>query len=99
MTTAFVMSGGGSLAAVQVGMLQALASRGVEPDLLIGTSAGALNAGYVAGHGTSPPALAELAAIWAGLRRRDVFPLQPHGSAQPLWVSHPHCARTARCAN
>jgi NTE family protein len=77
MTTAFVMSGGGSLAAVQVGMLQALASRGVEPDLLIGTSAGALNAGYVAGHETSPPALAELAAIWAGLRRRDVFPLQP----------------------
>ena len=77
MTTAFVMSGGGSLAAVQVGMLQALATRGVEPDLLIGTSAGALNAGYVAGHGTSSAALGELAAIWAGLRRRDVFPLQP----------------------
>jgi NTE family protein len=77
MVTAFVLSGGGSLGAVQVGMLQALAARGVEPDLLVGTSAGALNAGYVAGHGTSTGALAELAAIWAGLRRRDVFPLQP----------------------
>jgi NTE family protein len=77
MATAFVLSGGGSLGAVQVGMLQALAARGVEPDLLIGTSAGALNAAYVAGHGTSSSALDNLAAIWAALRRRDVFPLQP----------------------
>ena len=77
MVTAFVLSGGGSLGAVQVGMLQALAARGVEPDLLVGTSAGALNAGYVAGRGTSPAVLDDLAAIWAGLRRRDVFPLQP----------------------
>lgn len=77
MVTAFVLSGGGSLGAVQVGMLQALADRGVEPDLLIGTSAGALNAGCVAGHGTSAAALEDLAAIWSGLRRRDVFPLQP----------------------
>jgi len=75
--TAFVLSGGGSLGAVQVGMLQALAARGVEPDLVIGTSAGALNAAYVAGYGTSPEALDDLAAIWTGLRRRDVFPLQP----------------------
>jgi NTE family protein len=52
MTTAFVLSGGGSLGAVQVGMLQALAERDVRPDLLVGTSAGALNASYLAGHGT-----------------------------------------------
>src|SRR5436305_1734843 len=51
MTTAFVLSGGGSLGAVQVGMLQALSDRGVRPDVLIGTSAGAINAAYVAGHG------------------------------------------------
>jgi NTE family protein len=76
MTTAFVLSGGGSLGAVQVGMLQALAARGVEPDLLVGTSAGALNAAYVAGHGADQASLDGLAAIWAGLRRRDVFPLQ-----------------------
>ncbi len=46
MTIAFVLSGGGSLGAVQVGMLQALAARGVEPDLVVGTSAGAMNAAW-----------------------------------------------------
>jgi NTE family protein len=76
-TTAFVLSGGGSLGAVQVGMLQALAESGVRPDLLIGTSAGALNAAYVAGHGTGQQAIDDLASIWQGVRRRDVFPLQP----------------------
>jgi NTE family protein len=76
-TTAFVLSGGGSLGAVQIGMLQALSSHRVHPDLVIGTSAGALNAGYIAGHGTDAAALAELARIWGGLRRRHVFPLQP----------------------
>lgn len=77
MTTAFVLSGGGSLGAVQVGMLQALGERDIEPDLLIGTSVGALNAAYVANHGMGDDALARLARTWAGLRRRDIFPLQP----------------------
>jgi NTE family protein len=77
MVTAFVLSGGGSLGAVQVGMLQALTARGVAPDLLVGTSAGALNAAYVAGHGVSGAALDDLEAIWSSLQRRDVFPLQP----------------------
>ena len=77
MTTAFVLSGGGSLGAVQVGMLQALTARKEMPDLVVGTSAGAVNAGYLGGHGTSPDSLSALADIWAGLRRRDVFPLDP----------------------
>lgn len=77
MTTAFVLAGGGSLGAVQVGMLQALAARDIRPDLLIGTSVGALNAAYLAGHGTDENALAGLADIWARLQRRDVFPLHP----------------------
>ena len=77
MTTAFVLSGGGSLGAVQVGMLQALAERDIQPDLLVGTSAGAVNASYVAGHGTGRQALDDLAAVWVGLRRRDVFPVDP----------------------
>lgn len=75
--TAFVLSGGGSLGAVQVGMLAVLAEAGVQPDLLIGTSAGALNAAWVASHGMSERSLSELAAVWRGLRRRDLFPLQP----------------------
>jgi NTE family protein len=77
MTTAFVLSGGASLGAVQVGMLQALTERQVTPDLLVGTSAGAVNAAYVAAHGTGRVALGQLADIWAGLRREHVFPLGP----------------------
>lgn len=75
MTTAFVLPGGGSLGAVQVGMLQALAERGVKPDMMVGTSCGAVNAAWVAGHGMSSTSLAELAAVWAGLRRGDIFPV------------------------
>ncbi|HEV2361150.1 MAG TPA: patatin-like phospholipase family protein [Acidimicrobiales bacterium] len=77
MTTAFVLSGGGSLGAVQVGMLEALAERGVEPDLVIGTSAGAINAAYIAGHGTSLAAVKGLGSVWRGLRRGQVFPMSP----------------------
>jgi NTE family protein len=77
MTIAFVLSGGGSLGAVQVGMLQALAERDVHPDLLIGTSVGAINAAYVAGHGSGTDALEHLAEIWRGLRRQAVFPVNP----------------------
>jgi hypothetical protein len=43
--TAFVLSGGASLGALQVGMLRALYESGIAPDALVGTSAGALNAG------------------------------------------------------
>jgi len=39
-TTAFVLSGGASLGAIQVGMLRALYERGIAPDLIVGTSAG-----------------------------------------------------------
>ncbi|QIX27514.1 patatin-like phospholipase family protein [Nocardioides sp. JQ2195] len=77
MVTAFVFSGGGSLGAVQVGALRALTQRGITPDLLVGTSAGSLNAAFVAIHGTREPALLELERLWTGLHRRDVFPLQP----------------------
>jgi NTE family protein len=73
MTTAFVLSGGGSLGAVQVGMLQALSERRIVPDILVGTSAGAINATYVAGHGTGRSALQELAEAWVRMRRGDVF--------------------------
>ncbi len=77
MTTAFVLSGGGSLGAVQVGMLQALADEEIAPDLLVGASAGALNAAFVAGHGFRAEVLDQLAGIWSRLRRRDIFPFSP----------------------
>ncbi|GAC1318111.1 MAG: hypothetical protein NVSMB12_16670 [Acidimicrobiales bacterium] len=47
MTTAFLLSGGGGLGAVQVGMLLALAERAITSALVIGTSVGAVNAAWV----------------------------------------------------
>jgi NTE family protein len=76
-TTAFVLSGGGSLGAVQVGMLSALHERGFSPDLLVGTSVGALNAAYVADNGFDGTTVHRLGAIWRRIRRPDVFPLDP----------------------
>lgn len=73
MTTAFVLSGGGNLGAAQVGMLLGLADRGVTPDLLVGTSAGAINAAHLAA-GPSAARMQDLAALWCGLQRNDVFP-------------------------
>lgn len=51
--TAFVLSGGGSLGALQVGMLQALTEAGIRPDLMMGTSVGAVNAAWMAGSRTT----------------------------------------------
>ena len=42
-TTAFVLAGGGSFGAVQVGMLRQLVANGVLPDLVVGSSVGAIN--------------------------------------------------------
>jgi NTE family protein len=81
--TAFVLSGGGSLGAVQVGMLQALTEAGVQPDLLIGTSVGAVNAAWIAGCPDHQGAL-RLGEIWRALRRQDIFPLSPWSSARGL---------------
>ncbi len=77
MAAAFVLSGGGSLGVVQVGMLRALAARGIQPDLLIGTSVGALDSGTSPRNGTSDASLDALEGTSTRLRRRDVFPLDP----------------------
>ena len=73
MVTAVVLSGGGSLGAVQVGMLLGLSDRHITPDLLIGSSVGALNAAYLAGH-PGHQGVSALAEIWNRLQRADVFP-------------------------
>ena len=49
MSTAFVLSGGASLGSVQVGRLLALAEHQITPDLVVGTSVGAVNAAWIAG--------------------------------------------------
>jgi NTE family protein len=68
---------------VQVGMLQALTEAGIHPDLMIGTSVGAVNAAWIAGCPDHQGAL-RLGEIWRGLRRQDIFPLSPWSSARGL---------------
>jgi NTE family protein len=74
---AFVLSGGGSLGAIQVGMLEALFERGVAPDLIVGTSVGAINGGYIAGRAPTPETTQALAGIWRSLSRGAIFPINP----------------------
>jgi NTE family protein len=74
--TAFVLAGGGSLGAVQVGMLAALTRRGVVPDLVVGTSVGAINAAYYAAE-PDGRGVERLKRIWLELHRTDVFPFSP----------------------
>lgn len=71
--TAFVLAGGGSLGAIQVGMLRALLAAGVRPDFVVGSSVGALNACFFAGR-PDIEGVDALADIWHGIRRGDVFP-------------------------
>ena len=71
--TAFVFAGGGSLGAIEAGMLRELVASGVIPDLVVGASAGAINAAFFA---CNPHAAgtAQLEALWRGVRRAEVMP-------------------------
>jgi len=82
--TAFVLAGGGSFGAVQVGMMHALASHGVSADMVVGSSVGALNGAFYAGDPT-PVGVEHLAEIWRGLQRNDVFPLTLRALLSFLW--------------
>jgi NTE family protein len=72
-TTAFVLSGGGNQGVSQVGMLRALFERGVVPDVIVGTSAGALN-GAAFATDPSTAMLDRLEEVWLGLTGERVFP-------------------------
>jgi NTE family protein len=63
MTTAFVLGGGGVLGAAEVGMLRALFEIEVTPDLVLGTSVGALNGAMVARDPT-PTVIERLTQLW-----------------------------------
>ena len=74
---AFVLSGGASLGAIQVGMLRALYERGIAPDVIVGTSAGALNGAFIASRPQTVTTADALGRIWRDLRRGQAFPLNP----------------------
>jgi NTE family protein len=62
-TTAYVLGGGGVLGAAEVGMLRALLEAEILPDLVLGTSVGALNGAMVARDPT-PAVIERLTALW-----------------------------------
>lgn len=78
---AFVLGGGGARGALQVGALRALLEEGITPDLLVGTSIGAVNATYLALHGLNDHTLDELENVWRDTMEYNLLP------ANYLWLS------------
>ncbi|HZS16205.1 MAG TPA: patatin-like phospholipase family protein [Candidatus Dormibacteraeota bacterium] len=73
--TVLVLGGGGGRGAAQLGVLRALAERGIRPDACVGTSVGALNAAMVAAVGLER-AVPLLEQVWASEHTRAVFRAQ-----------------------
>lgn len=75
-----VLQGGGALGAYQAGVFQALHECGIEPDWIIGTSIGAINASLIAGNAPNDR-LPALEAFWQRMAQQQ-YPL---GIAAPFW--------------
>jgi NTE family protein len=74
MTTALILTGGGSLGAVQVGMLRELMAADFRPNLIVAVSAGALNGAFLA----EDPSIAtvdRMAALWSRVTTREILGL------------------------
>ena len=69
---AFVLGGGGLLGASEVGMLRALVHADVRPDLIVGTSVGAIN-GAVFASAPGGHVVDRLETMWSSLSRDDIF--------------------------
>src|SRR6266699_88942 len=69
-----VFQGGGALGAYQAGVYQALHEAGIEPDWIIGTSIGAINAGLIAGN-EPENRLDRLEEFWRRMRRKELWGL------------------------
>jgi predicted acylesterase/phospholipase RssA len=69
---AFVLSGGGNLGALQVGMMYALVESGLRPGMIVGTSVGAINGAFLASR-LNLPGITEIGRLWTSLRRKDVL--------------------------
>jgi NTE family protein len=92
--TAFVLAGGGSLGAVQVGMLKALVRHGLVADLVVGASVGAINGAHFAAE-PNRDGIARLEDIWKRLDGKDVFPFSPISSLLSLLGKRDHFVTSA----
>ena len=79
---------------MQVGMLEALVAAGVTPDFVVGTSVGAINGVFFASD-PSAAGVERLGKIWAGISRRDVYPLAPFGWLRALFGAGTHLLNPA----
>lgn len=86
---AFVLSGGGNRGALQAGAADVLITAGVTPDLLVGTSVGAVNAAFLAA-GPTPARSAGLVDLWRGMSGREVFPGSRLERLVHLVLGHDH---------
>jgi NTE family protein len=78
---AFVLGGGGGRGALQAGALRALFEADIYPDMLVGTSAGAVNAAYLAMRGVNLAGVDALEKAWLVAAGLNLFP------ANFLWLS------------
>lgn len=78
---AFILGGGGARGALQVGALQALSEAGIFPDLLVGTSIGAVNSAFVALNGMQADSIVRLKKAWHDAITADLLP------ANYLWLT------------
>ena len=79
---AFVLSGGGPLGALQVGALKALYEHNVTPDLVVGTSVGAINSAFLA-FNPGPEGPLEMEKLWLSMTQNDLYPA---GRFRPAWT-------------
>ncbi len=93
-TTAFVLGGGGDLGAHEVGMLSALTECGIAPDLVIGTSIGAINGAMIAAD-PSPATVEKLTELWTTLDQKGIFGASILSKVATLARSGTHLADNA----
>ncbi len=84
-----MLSGGASLGAIHVGMLRALVDTGERPDLIVGTSVGAVNGGWIASR-PDAAGIRGLADLWISLSRKDIFPTHPLSGAMAMLGRRTH---------
>jgi NTE family protein len=80
----FVLSGGANLGSIHVGMLKALLEAGIKPDVIVGTSIGAVNAAHLAAAPTLEN-VERLRELWCDVRAGAIFPLSPVHNARALF--------------
>jgi NTE family protein len=82
-----VLQGGGALGAYQVGVYQALHEAGVEPDWIVGTSIGAINAAIIAGNAREDR-LDKLDQFWRKVEQRHPWTRIPAWTGIPDQISY-----------